>query len=73
MNAYLTLPCEKQVWTILGPEFGGDAGCKAILVQALYGLKSAGALFSQHLVDCMRMLGYTPCKANPDVWMKAMV
>jgi hypothetical protein len=46
MNAYLTLPCKEPVWTILGPEFGGDAGWKAILVWALYGLNSDGALFS---------------------------
>jgi hypothetical protein len=25
MNAYLTSPCEEQVWMILGPEFGSDA------------------------------------------------
>ncbi|TAF61075.1 MAG: OsmC family peroxiredoxin [Flavobacterium sp.] len=23
-NAYLTSPCEERVWTILGPEFGGN-------------------------------------------------
>ena len=32
MNAYLTAPCDKKVWTILGPEFGEDAGKKAIIV-----------------------------------------
>jgi Reverse transcriptase (RNA-dependent DNA polymerase) len=73
MNAYLTSPCEEKIWTVLGPEFGSDAGRKAILVRALYGLKRAGASFSRHLADCMQMLGYKSCKANPDVWMKAMV
>jgi hypothetical protein len=73
MNAYLTSPCEEQVWTILGPEFGGDAGKKAVLVRALYGLKSAGASFGKHIADCMRTMGYTSCKADPDIWMKAMV
>jgi Reverse transcriptase (RNA-dependent DNA polymerase) len=69
MNAYLTAPCEERVWTILGTEFGGDAGKKAIIVRALYGLKSAGASFGRHLADCMRLLSYSPCKADPDVWM----
>jgi hypothetical protein len=73
MNAYLTAPCEEKIWTILGPEFGGDAGKKALIVRALYGLKSAGASFGRHLANCMRELGYTSCKADPDVWMKAMV
>jgi hypothetical protein len=73
MNAYLTAPCEEKIWTILGPEFGGDAGKKALIVRALYGLKSAGASFSRHLADCMRELGYTSCKADPDIWMKEMV
>jgi hypothetical protein len=55
MNAYLTSPCEEKIWTVLGPEFGDNAGQKAILVRALYRLKSAGVLFSQHLAYCMRM------------------
>jgi hypothetical protein len=39
MNAHLMVPCEERVWTILGAEFGGDSGKKAIIVRALYGLK----------------------------------
>ena len=70
-NAYLTAPCEELIWTVLGPEFGADEGKRALIVRALYGLKSAGASFSRHLADCMRHLGYKPCKADPDLWMKA--
>ena len=43
LNAYITAPVEEKVWTVLGPEFGRDAGRSAIIVRALYGLKSAGA------------------------------
>jgi hypothetical protein len=50
-NAYLTAPVSEKVWTVLGPEFGSDAGKKAILVRSLYGLKSAGASFQNHLAD----------------------
>ena len=39
---------------------------------ALYGLKSAGAAFCNHLVDCMDIMGYKPCLAGRDLWMKAM-
>ena len=71
MNAYLTAPVTEKIWTWLGPEFGSDAGKKALVVRALYGLKSAGAAFRNHLADCMDFLGYTSCKADPDVWLKA--
>jgi hypothetical protein len=47
-NAYLTSPITEKVWTVLGPEFGDDAVNRALLVRALYGLKSAGAAFKNH-------------------------
>ena len=72
-NAYLTAPCEEKIWTILGPEFGEDEGKKALIVRALYGLKSAGASYARHIADCMEHLGYRPCRADPDLWMKPMV
>ena len=72
-NAFLIAPCEEKIWTKLGPEFGVDAGKSAILTRALYGLKSAGASFGNHVADCMRTLGYLPCKADPDLWYKSMV
>jgi hypothetical protein len=45
LNAYITTPVKEKVWTILRPEFGHDAGRSAIIVCALYGLKSADAAF----------------------------
>ena len=72
-NAYLTAPCEEKIWTTLGPEFGPDAGKKALICRALYGLKSAGASFNHHISDCMRHMGYQPCKADPDLWLKPVV
>src|SRR6476620_5291726 len=72
-NAYLTSPCEEKIWTKLGPEFGEDSGKIALIVRALYGLKSAGASFGRHLADCMRHLGYTSCQADADLWLKPMV
>ena len=71
LNAYITAPVKERVWTILGPEFGSDAGKTAIIVRALYGLKSAGAAFRAHLASFMRQMGYTSCKADPDLWLKA--
>jgi hypothetical protein len=57
---------------VLGPKFGSDAGKTAIIVRALYGLKSVGAAFCAHLASFMRQMGYTSCKADPDLWFKAM-
>jgi hypothetical protein len=45
LNAYIITPVKEKVWTVLGLEFGHDAGKSAILVHALYGLQSAGAAF----------------------------
>jgi hypothetical protein len=70
-NSYLTAPITEKVWTVLGPEFGDDAGKREIIVEALYGLKSAGASFRNHLAECMKHLGWNPCRADRDLWMKA--
>ncbi len=45
LNAYITTPVKEKVLTILGPKFGHDSGKSAVIVHALYGLKSAGAAF----------------------------
>ena len=73
MNAYITAPITEKFWTILGPKFCANAGKKAIIVSALYRLKSAGADFRSHLCLCMRSLGYLPCLADPDLCYKAEV
>ena len=69
-NAYLTAPCAERIYTRLGPEFGPDQGRLAVIVRALYGLKSAGASFGRHISDCMRTMGFEPCKADPDLWFR---
>ena len=53
LNAYITAPITKKVWTVLGSEFGGDAGKTAVIFCALYGPKSAGAAFCMHLATFM--------------------
>jgi hypothetical protein len=73
LNTYIISPIMEKVWTVLGPEFGHDAGKSAIIVRALYGLKSAGAAFQAHLASFMRQMGHTSCpnllliaKTKPD-------
>jgi hypothetical protein len=68
-NAYLTAPTSEKVWTICVPDFGRDAGKKAIICRAIYGLKGSGASCRNHISDCMRHLRYESCRADPDLWM----
>ena len=63
-------PNTEKIRTILCPEFWDGTGKSAIIVRALYCLKYAGASFRAHLAQFMQVLGYQPCKADPDPMMK---
>ena len=67
LNVYVQAQVTKKVQTTLGSEFGKDAGKTAVIIQAMYGLKSAGAACRSHLARCMDSLGYLPCKAEPNL------
>jgi hypothetical protein len=69
-NAYLQAPSSQKDNVICGPEFGlENVGKRALIRRALYGGKTAGADFCNHLRECMRHLNFTSSLANPDVWM----
>ena len=70
LNAFITAPVMELIWNTLGTEFGDDQGKTAILVRALYSLKSSGSDFRKHLGECMSGIGYKPCLADPDLWLK---
>ena len=70
LNAYITAPVKQKIWNYLGPEHGDDEGNNAIIIRALYGLKYSGAAFRAHLCECMAALGYMPCLADSDLWLK---
>jgi hypothetical protein len=72
-NAYLTAPITEKIWTVLGPEFRDDAGKRALIMRALYGLNSDGAAFSSQLAECMKNFGWNPYQADRDLWMKAEI
>ena len=55
----------------MGTDHAEDEGKKAIIVRDLYCLKSSGADFRAHLCESMASLGYKPCLADPDLWLKA--
>jgi Reverse transcriptase (RNA-dependent DNA polymerase) len=71
-NAYLNARAREKIYVICGPEFGDqNIGRKAIIVRALYGLKSSGAAWRACLAEVLRdQLGFQPCRANNDVWFR---
>jgi hypothetical protein len=70
-NAYLQAPSSQKDYIICGPEFGiENVGKVALIHRALYGGKSAGKDFRNHLRSCMRHLEFGSCPADPDVWMR---
>ena len=71
-NAYLHAPVREKILIRCGPEFGPMEGRIAKVVRALYGLKSSGAAWRSHLADVIRdSMGFTMCKADNDVWLRA--
>ena len=73
-GAYLNAKTQERIYTIAGLEHGkAREGQKAIIIGALYGLKSSGARWREHLANTLRDFGYFSCRADPDIWMKAQV
>ena len=73
-NAYLQAPSSQKDYIICGPEFGlENIGKVALIHRALYGGKSAGRDFRNHLRSCMRYLNFVSCPADPDVWMRLAI
>ena len=59
------------MYIIAGPEFGPDLeGRVLIIYKSLYGLKSSGARFHEHLSATLKNLGFLPSRADADLWMK---
>ena len=70
-NAYLQAPSSQKYYVVCGEEFGlENVGKVALIQRAHYGGKSAGHDFCSHLRECMAHLKFTPCLADPDVWMR---
>ena len=72
-NIYLNAPTSEKNSTEAGLEFGSNAGQPALIVRALYGLKSSGARWRDHMAATLRAGGFHSCLVDPDVWMKTRV
>ena len=70
-NAYTQAPSSQKDFIYCGPEFGlENVGKVALIKRALYGGKTAGRDYRNHLRECMNHCGFTCCPADPDVWMR---
>jgi hypothetical protein len=69
-SAYLEAYTQEKVCFIAGPEFGELQGHLLVIERALYGLRTSGARWHDRFADTLRNMGYKPCMADPDVWLK---
>ena len=71
-NAYLNAKCRERVHVRCGAELFGQehSGKMAVICRALYGLKTSGASWRQHLANEIRNIGFTNTKGDPDVYRR---
>ena len=55
---------------VAGPDFGGWEGQVLICVIYIYGLKKYMDRYNQALSDNIKMIGFHPYKADPDLQMQ---
>ena len=69
-NACLESCTSEKVCFVAGAEFGELAGHTLIICKAQCGLKSSGKCWHDCLHDVLRSMGFTPYKAEEDIWMR---
>jgi hypothetical protein len=69
-SAYLTAKTSEKVYCIGGTGFGELEGHTLLIDKALYGLRTSGARFHEKFADTLKQMGFVPCLADPDVWMR---
>jgi hypothetical protein len=69
-NAYLEARTSELLFIVAGPEFGGLEGHMLVIYKALYGLHSSGLRWHERFSACLGDMGFSPCKAEPDIWMR---
>ena len=70
-NAYLCSKTREKCYIIAGPEFGPEREGRILIIhKALYGMKSSGARWHERFFDVLKDDGWTPSKAEADIWMR---
>ncbi len=53
-----------------GPDFGDSEDHILLINKALYGIHNSNTRWHEHFANPLCDLGFTPCNADPDIWMK---
>ena len=69
-NAYLEAFTSEKLYIVTGPEFGELEGHMLVISKALYGLQTSGLRWHERFLDCLHDMGFTPSKAELDIWMQ---
>ena len=66
LNALCMDPCDENICSCCGAEFGIRCGAVVVLNRALYGLNMASNSFHKYFGDFLRDPGFTPYIADQD-------
>ena len=69
-SVYLEALTKEKLFVKAGPEFGNLEGHTLLVHKALYGLHTSGVRWHERLADWLGGMGFVPCKAEPDIWMR---
>ena len=69
-NAFVHALTREKIYSVAGPEFNHKEGCKIVIKKALYGLATSARQWNLTLGDAIRKMGFTPSRADPDLWIK---
>ena len=69
-NEYTEASTKEKLYIVAGPGFEQLQGHILVIHKALYGLKSSGLRWSQRIHDITLQLSFSPCKADPWVWIR---
>jgi hypothetical protein len=69
-NAYLESTTKEKVYIVGGPEFRSLEGHSLVIDCAQYGLRASDLCWHQQFSHVFRLMGFTPSKAESDVWMR---
>ena len=68
--AYLNGRTREKVYIIAGPVFGALHGGILVIIGSIYGLRTSGARFWEHLAEKLRQLGFRNSKADHNLWIR---
>ena len=68
-TAFLCGKTGEKVHITAGEEWGADAGKRMTVDGCCHGSKTSAARFHERLAKHLRSMGFTPSKADSDLWM----